>query len=118
MESVNVWHGMPVKRVGWMTESGPLLPLVKYTLATSPFWAGGSAGVAAAHREHSGHGPAQERPSAAGRQGRDQAPGHALESGTKLIAWLPTYRYEWNNGRLRTHCSHVLGLAADAACTI
>ena len=37
--SVNVWHGMPVKRVGWMTESGPLLPVAMHAVATSPFWA-------------------------------------------------------------------------------
>jgi CDP-glycerol glycerophosphotransferase len=39
--------------------------------------------------------------------------GYPPESGTKLIAWLPTYRYDWNKGNLRTHCSHVLGLTAD-----
>ena len=50
MESVNVWHGMPVKRVGWMTELGPLLPLAKYSRGHLALLGGGGAGVAAAHR--------------------------------------------------------------------
>jgi CDP-glycerol glycerophosphotransferase len=113
VESVNVWHGMPVKRVGWMTESGPLVPLVKYTLATSPFW---QIVVQESLRPTvstlvTGL-PRNDRLSL-GDRGVTKALGHSLESGTKLIAWLPTYRYDWNNGSLRTHCSHVLGLAAD-----
>jgi len=38
--STNLWHGMPVKRVGWMTESGKKLTKARYAPATSPFWAG------------------------------------------------------------------------------
>ena len=37
--SVNVWHGMPVKRIGWMNDEGPLVPITRYTVATSPLWA-------------------------------------------------------------------------------
>ena len=36
--SVNVWHGMPIKRVGRMLEGEPELT-GRYTLATSEFWA-------------------------------------------------------------------------------
>jgi CDP-glycerol glycerophosphotransferase (TagB/SpsB family) len=36
--SVNVWHGMPVKRIGWMLEGDEGIAC-SHTLATSPFWA-------------------------------------------------------------------------------
>lgn len=111
--SVNVWHGMPVKRVGWMFEYGPEAPAVKYSLATSPFW----------------QAVVQEslRPSLAtlvtglprndrlmlGDRGVLKRLSNDLGSGTKMIAWLPTYRYGWDKGGLRTHCAHVLSLSAE-----
>lgn len=36
--SVNIWHGMPIKRIGWMLEDNRGIAS-KYVLATSPFWA-------------------------------------------------------------------------------
>jgi CDP-glycerol glycerophosphotransferase len=48
-----------------------------------------------------------------GDRGVLNALGHTTESGTKLIAWLPTYRGDWTEGNLSTHCAHVLGLTAD-----
>jgi len=36
--AVNVWHGMPVKKIGWMIENDPGT-CCSHTLATSPFWA-------------------------------------------------------------------------------
>lgn len=36
--AVNVWHGMPVKRIGWMLEGDEGISC-SHTLATSPFWA-------------------------------------------------------------------------------
>lgn len=36
--SVNVWHGMPIKRIGWLLDDDPAVA-ARYTLATSPFWA-------------------------------------------------------------------------------
>ncbi len=36
--SVNVWHGMPIKKIGWMLE-GDRGVAARYTLATSEFWA-------------------------------------------------------------------------------
>jgi CDP-glycerol glycerophosphotransferase (TagB/SpsB family) len=36
--SVNVWHGMPIKRIGWMLEGNEGISS-DYALATSPFWA-------------------------------------------------------------------------------
>ncbi len=38
VESVNVWHGMPIKRIGWMSENRAVAPHFKYELATSEFW--------------------------------------------------------------------------------
>jgi CDP-glycerol glycerophosphotransferase len=113
VQSVNVWHGMPVKRVGWMTESGHLLPVVKYSLATSPFW---QVVVQESLRPTvatfvSGL-PRNDR-LMLGDRGVLNALGHTTESGTKLIAWLPTYRGDWTEGNLSTHCAHVLGLTAD-----
>lgn len=35
--SVNVWHGMPIKRIGWLHHRGTA-PCMRYELATSPFW--------------------------------------------------------------------------------
>lgn len=36
--SVNVWHGMPIKRIGWLLE-GDAGIASRHALATSPFWA-------------------------------------------------------------------------------
>lgn len=36
--SVNVWHGMPIKRIGTMLDGKPGIS-ARYTLATSDFWA-------------------------------------------------------------------------------
>lgn len=36
--SVNIWHGMPIKRIGWMLEGDERISS-DYALATSPFWA-------------------------------------------------------------------------------
>jgi CDP-glycerol glycerophosphotransferase len=36
--SVNIWHGMPIKRIGWMLEGNKGIS-TDYALATSPFWA-------------------------------------------------------------------------------
>ncbi len=35
--SVNVWHGMPIKKIGRLIENDPVI-LSRYALATSPFW--------------------------------------------------------------------------------
>jgi CDP-glycerol glycerophosphotransferase len=113
VESVNIWHGMPVKRVGWMTESGPLLPVAKYSLATSPFW---QIVVEESMRPTEGTfvtGLPRNDRLMLGDRGALRQLGCPPESGTKLIAWLPTYRYDWTEGSLRVHCSHVLGLTAD-----
>ena len=113
VESVNVWHGMPVKRVGWMTESGPLLPVVKYSVATSPFWQVVVQESLRPTVETFVTGLPRNDRLTLGDRGVLRALGYERGSGTKLIAWLPTYRYDWSRGSLRTHCAHVFGLTAD-----
>jgi CDP-glycerol glycerophosphotransferase len=113
VESVNVWHGMPVKRVGWMTKSGPMVPVVKYSLATSPFW---QAVVQESLRPTVSTlvtGLPRNDRLTLGDRGVTKALGHSLESGTRVIAWLPTYRGTWTGWNLHTHCAHVLGLTAE-----
>ncbi len=112
VESVNVWHGMPVKRVGWMTESGPDLPVVKYSLATSPFWEGVVQESLRPTIKTFVTGLPRNDRLVLGDRGVLRRLGYSPESGTRMIAWLPTYRYGWNKGSLRTHCSHVLDLTA------
>jgi CDP-glycerol glycerophosphotransferase (TagB/SpsB family) len=36
--SVNVWHGMPIKRIGWLCEGDEGIES-RFALATAPFWA-------------------------------------------------------------------------------
>ena len=38
VESVNLWHGMVIKKLGWMSAKQVNLPHAKYDLATSEFW--------------------------------------------------------------------------------
>jgi CDP-glycerol glycerophosphotransferase len=112
--SVNVWHGMPVKRVGWMTELGWQLPLAKYSVATSPFWA---SVVQESLRPHSGTlvtGLPRNDRLLLGDRGVLRAVGDDPGRGTRMIAWLPTYREEGKGRDARTHSSHVLGLSAQA----
>lgn len=113
VESVNVWHGMPVKRVGWMTQSGPDVPVVKYSLATSPFWAVVVQESLRPQVRTLVTGLPRNDRLLLGDRGVLKELGYPPESGTRLVAWLPTYRYGWDGGSLRTHCSHVLGLSAD-----
>lgn len=37
--SVNIWHGMPIKKIGLLIDNDPVIRS-SHTLATSPFWAG------------------------------------------------------------------------------
>lgn len=113
VESVNVWHGMPVKRVGWMTQSGALLPVVKYALATSPFWQVVVQESLAPTVATLITGLPRNDRLLLGDQGVLKRLGYSPESGPRLVAWLPTYRGEWTTGDLRTHSSHVYGLTAD-----
>ncbi len=112
--SVNLWHGMPVKRVGWMTESGPLLPVARYAVATSPFWA---TVIQESLRPFEGTlvtgSPRNDR-LLLGDRGVLARLGCEPGCGTRMIAWLPTYRLEQDGQIKRVHCSQVLGLADEA----
>lgn len=90
--SVNVWHGMPIKRIGVLAEDGGEIRST-YVLATSPFWAeimqrsmgpGPEAlvvGLPRNDRLFLDRRTAWERLELSGRSDVDH-----------LVAWLPTYR--------------------------
>ncbi len=104
--ATNVWHGMPVKRVGWMNNEGPMVPLTTYSVATSPFWADvvqeslrprkGTLVTGLPRNDHL--------------LIRDPALRSALgcAPSAKLIVWLPTFRGAWEEG------VHSLGVPDDA----
>lgn len=87
--SVNLWHGMPIKKIGSMIANDPVI-LSRYTLATSPFWGkiiqrtispGGTVlpfGLPRNDRLFSDRASVLEK--------------LGLPGGVKLLAWLPTYR--------------------------
>ena len=87
--SVNVWHGMPIKRIGWLIENDPGTSS-SFTLATSPFWA------EIMERAMRPHGPVLSTglprndrlfSNRAGVFGKLKLPANQ-----KLLTWLPTYR--------------------------
>jgi CDP-glycerol glycerophosphotransferase len=87
--SVNVWHGMPIKRIGWLLE-GDAGIASRHALATSPFWGeimqramtpfGGvlPIGLPRNDRLFSDRGRVFDK--------------LGLPAGRRLIVWLPTYR--------------------------
>lgn len=87
--SVNIWHGMPIKRIGWMLEDNRGIAS-DYAVATSPFWAeimdrsmkpkrpSLSCGIPRNDRLFS------DRREILGKLG--------LPPNQRLLAWLPTYR--------------------------
>ena len=112
--SVNVWHGMPVKRVGWMTESGNLLPVSRYALATSPLWAGI---VQESLRPVAGTlvtGLPRNDRLLLGDVGIPARLGYAPGACLTLIVWLPTYRHDFGGPKGALRCTHTLGVPADS----
>jgi CDP-glycerol glycerophosphotransferase len=87
--SVNVWHGMPIKRIGWLLD-GDAGIASRHALATSPFWAeimqramtpfGGVLPVGLPRNDRL----FSERGEVLGKLG--------LPDGRRLVVWLPTYR--------------------------
>lgn len=87
--SVNVWHGMPIKRIGWMLNGNEGIAST-HALATSPFWAEImdrsmrpqlpclSTGLPRNDRLFSDRSDVFAR--------------LELSDGQRLIVWLPTYR--------------------------
>ena len=112
--SVNLWHGMPVKRVGWMTQSGSLLPNARYAVATSEFWAVVIQESLRPSEQTLVTGLPRNDRLLLGERGVLSALGGAPGSGDRMIAWLPTYRTVGSGRSRSAHCSHVLGLSAEA----
>jgi CDP-glycerol glycerophosphotransferase len=96
--SVNVWHGMPIKKIGWMLDGDEGISS-RFTLATSPFWA--------EIMERSMHPQEGVLPLGLPRNDRLFSDRHSvmkklkLPESRRLLAWLPTYRKSIR-GDLRT----------------
>ncbi len=114
VEAVNVWHGMPVKRVGWMSEPEPRLPLAKYAVATSSFWAGVVQESLRPQVATLVTGLPRNDRLLLGDRGALERLGCARGCRARMIAWLPTYREERSGETIRSHSSHVHGLPAEA----
>lgn len=87
--SVNVWHGMPIKKIGWLIENDPGTS-ASFTLATSPFWAEIMERAMRPHGQVLSSGlPRNDRlfskPDEILRK-------LGLNADQKLLTWLPTYR--------------------------
>lgn len=112
--TVNLWHGMPVKRIGWMTESGPLLPVTRYSLATSPLWAGivqeslrpvaGTLVTGLPRNDRLFLGDAEVT----------RRFGYSPQSVSRLITWLPTYRSSRDGPEGSLRFAHSLGVSPDS----
>lgn len=90
--SVNVWHGMPVKRIGWLLEGDSGIAC-SHTPVTSPFWGtimeramtpGGSLPAIGL--------PRNDRLFADRAAVLEMLEKPGLPAGCRVIAWLPTYR--------------------------
>ena len=95
VESVNVWHGMPIKRIGWMAEGKKTTaPHAKYELATSEFWRPiiqncmrpwGKVLISGL--------PRYDRFLALGAEQVRRRLGGEAQTCAQLVVWLPTYRH-------------------------
>lgn len=87
--SVNVWHGMPIKRIGWLMEGDEGIAS-SHVLATSPLWGHIMEQAMCPHGDVLCCGLPRndrlfmERAEVCAKLG--------LASGTRLLIWLPTYR--------------------------
>lgn len=90
--SVNLWHGMPIKKIGWMRPGGAG-PRARYELATSDFWVPIIRACMRPWGEVLVNGlPRCDRFSAPGREGVRKQLGGETAGCAKLVVWLPTYR--------------------------
>lgn len=90
--SVNVWHGMPIKRIGWLLEGDQGIAS-RHVLATSPFWAdimdramgpaGGALATGLPRNDRLFLEPAPVLDALRRRTGTDAE---------RLVMWLPTFR--------------------------
>ena len=90
--SVNVWHGMPIKRIGWLCEGDEGIES-RFVLATSPFWAE----IMERSMEPSGGAlatglPRNDRLFLARDRAWDALGLTERDDVEQLAVWLPTYR--------------------------
>lgn len=97
--SVHVWHGMPIKKVGWMLPGSPA-PRAQYDLATSDFWVPIIRACMKPWGQVLVNGlPRCDRFGVFGHEGvRARLPGLAKPY-AKLAVWLPTYRQAMIGGK-------------------
>ena len=87
--SVNIWHGMPLKRIGWMLEGNKGIES-DYALATSPFWAEIMDRSMKPKQPSLSCGlPRNDRLFSDRREVLDKL---GIDPGNRLLTWLPTYR--------------------------
>ncbi len=87
--SVNVWHGMPIKKIGMMIQNDPPISS-RYALATSPFWADIMVRSIAPHGAVLPIGLPRNDRLFSNRERVMEKLG--LSGGVRLVSWLPTYR--------------------------
>lgn len=93
VESVNVWHGMPIKRIGWMSATPVNAPHAKFELATSAFWKPIVQACMRPWGQVLVNGlPRCDRFAALGRDGVRRRLGGVAVDCARLAVWLPTYR--------------------------
>ena len=99
--SVNVWHGMPIKRIGWLLEGDEGIDS-RYVLVTSPYWSEIMRKAMCPHGQVLVTGlPRNDRLFSDSNIVREKL-GITGSSGIRnLVVWLPTYRKSVR-GDLRT----------------
>lgn len=93
VESVNLWHGMPIKRIGWMVAKPVNVPRYKVELATSEFWQPIIRDCMKPWGKVLVNGlPRYDRLGAMSRDEVRRRLGGAAVTASKVVVWLPTYR--------------------------
>jgi CDP-glycerol glycerophosphotransferase len=111
--SVNVWHGMPVKRVGWMIDEGPEMTVAQYSVATSPLWADIVQESFRPTRATLVTGLPRNDRLLTSDPGLGERLGYEPGSCEKLIAWLPTFRSSSGGPGGAIERRHPLGIPPD-----
>lgn len=90
--SVNMWHGMPLKRIGWMLEGNSGVAS-QYALATSAFWGKIMQQAMEPFDSVLVTGlPRNDLIFGAGESVRARLKAPGWSTGRRIVAWLPTYR--------------------------
>lgn len=116
--SVNLWHGMPIKKIGWM-QAGARGPRARFELATSDFWVPIIRACMKPWGQVLVNGlPRCDRFSEPGREGTRMRLGGEAASCSKLAVWLPTFRRtvvgdDMRDGRDFDNVAQMPGFDAD-----